>query len=460
MNFKKLFKVIFVDCMALFVGVISGFLLPKFLNLESYAYIKTFTLYIGYSGMFHFGFSDGMYILLGGKNIGDIKKEKVKGYIIVLLKILLLSFLILICLNLFIIKDIIFTYFMLYTVPFQITLFMSLLYRATGELDRYVILRGVINIFSLISILGTISVFKSPISYIIVQILGYTIIASIYLIKIFLNKINIEKIRLNEIKFLISTGFIIMIANTINNLLFSLDRWFIKFRFDNTEFAYYSFGVSMLTLFTTLIGSITVVFYSYLAKNSEDEIKIKKIKEYIILICSFAPAGYFILDLIIRLYIPNYIKSLDVLGILILSIPFMTIINVIYSNLYKVNNKGKKYLIVAIKILIVSISLNLLVLNISIISSSIAYATLASLIIWYVYSSMHFKALQIEVKELIYFSIYLVSYMYIKNIQCNSILKSVIFSIVILVNIAIFYKKEFIELINFILKNNKNISDI
>ena len=44
MNFKKMFKVVFVDFMALFVGILNGFLLPKFLTIDSYAYIKTFLL--------------------------------------------------------------------------------------------------------------------------------------------------------------------------------------------------------------------------------------------------------------------------------------------------------------------------------------------------------------------------------------------------------------------------------
>ena len=140
MNFKKMFKVVFVDFMALFVGILNGFLLPKFLTIDSYAYIKTFTLYIGYSGIFHLGFSDGIYILLGGKSINDINKEKIKGYLLALLKILSLVSICFIIINIFIIKDVIFTCFILYTIPFQVILFVSLLYRATGEFDKYIII--------------------------------------------------------------------------------------------------------------------------------------------------------------------------------------------------------------------------------------------------------------------------------------------------------------------------------
>ena len=452
MQFKKMFKVVFVDFMALLVGIINGFLLPKFLDIESYAYIKTFLLYVGYSGVFHFGFSDGMYILLGGKNINDVKKEKIKGYLITLIKIIIIVSIILIFINIFMIKKLIFTFFIIYTIPFQITLFASLLYRATGEFDKYIIIRSTINLFSLISTLVTIFILPNPIIYILIQTMGYIFIAFVYLISIFSQKIKSEKIQINEIKLLINTGFIIMIANTVNNLFLSLDRLVIKVKFSVTDFAYYSFGVSMLSLFTTLISSVTVIFYPYLAKSNGDRKMVENIKNYIIIICSFAPTGYFILELIVKIFIDKYINSLDILGILILTIPFMTVINVVYSNLYKVENRGKEYLIVAIKILIVALSLNILTIFLKGTCINIAYATLLSLIIWYVYSSRHFLGLKIKYKEVVYLFIYIISYIIIREININPLLKAIIFSFIIFINILTFYNSDVKELIKLIIK--------
>lgn len=457
MNLKKIFKVVFVDFMALFFGIINGFLLPKFLSIESYAYIKTFSLYIGYSGIFHLGFSDGMYILMGGKNIDEIKKEKIKGYMIVLLKIIFLVLGFLGIINLFIIKDLIFTFFILYTIPFQITLFVSLLYRATGQFDKYVVIRGIINIFNLISVLSTVFIFKSPLSYIIIQILGYVVVSIIYMMKILFTKVKFEKIIISEVGLLIKTGFIIMFANTVTNLFFSLDRWIIKLKFTQIDFAYYSFGVSMLSLFTTLISSISIVFYPYLAKESKNNLVVKKIKTYIILICSFAPAGYFVMEIIVENYMTKYSTSLEVLGILILSIPFISVINVIYANMYKVNNRGRAYLKTAIIMLIISLGLNIIVIYIGGNSVSIAYATLISLIIWYLYSARHFDGIEIEFKEIVYFSLYIISYIIIKKITINPLIKSILFSIIIFSSIIIFYKNELIDLIKMILNKDNTL---
>ena len=120
--------------------------MPKVFDLQSYGYLKTFTLYVGFAGMMHFGFSDGMYLILGGKDIEDIKKEKIKGYFYVMLKIVISIVVVLLFVSIFFIKDMAFRYFVFYILPFQVVLFVSLLYRATGEFNKYVVIRVAQNI--------------------------------------------------------------------------------------------------------------------------------------------------------------------------------------------------------------------------------------------------------------------------------------------------------------------------
>lgn len=455
MNIKKAIKAIFVDFLGLIIGVINGFILPKYLSIESYAYIKMFTLYVSYSGVFNMGFCDGMYIYLGGKKFSDIKKSKISGYLICLIKIAIITTIFLIVASMFLIKNVTFKFFIMYTFPYQVAFFFLLLYRATGQIDKYTFIKILINIFNLLSVIGAVIWFNIPYIYMIIQILGYIIIAFIYLTNVFKQK-EVEKIEICEIKKMINMGFVVMIANTVNNLFFSLDRWFIKFRFPIEDFAYYSFGVSMLNLFLTLINSITILFYPYLAKCNGNSIITNMIKRYIIIITGFVPAGYFILEFIVSKFIDNYINSLDILGILILTIPFITLINVLYTNLYKALNKGRMYLFTAIKMLIISSILNTFVLFVCHKSVSIAYATLISLIFWYIYSSKHFEGLSIERKEYVYFGIYIFAYIIIKNLNILSISKCVIFSIIAFLNAFILYRNEVSKILKYIKNSVKN----
>ena len=72
---KGLMYVFIANFINLGFNLITNFVLPKELSVESYATIKTFQLYVSYAGLFHFGFVDGMYLKYGGKNIKELRRE-------------------------------------------------------------------------------------------------------------------------------------------------------------------------------------------------------------------------------------------------------------------------------------------------------------------------------------------------------------------------------------------------
>jgi len=456
MNIKKSLRVIFVEFLAILIGVLNGLLIPKVFDIESYAYIKTFTLYISYAGMLHFGFSDGMYLILGGKDIDDIKKEKVKGYFYVMLKIVIAAVVILFIVSIFFIKDMVFRYFVFYILPFQVVLFISLLYRATGEFNKYVVVRVAQNVINLLSILIVVFIVRSPLLYMRVQVVGYIGIAIVCVVLVVFSAKKAEKIKQSEIKSITSMGFTIMTANAISLLFVTLDRWFVKVKFTVNDFAYYSFAVSMLSLFIILINSVTVLFYPYLARNKGDARVVSKVKKYIILICSFAPAGYFALEFVVDNFLDQYIPSLEVLGILIIGIPFIALTNVLYANLYKVGLRGKEYLFVAAKMVALAFVLNVFATYVLKNPVMIAYATLITLVVWYVYSSFDFKGLEIHVNEIIHFVVYIMGYQIVKIMPIPSLIKVVIFTISMLISEYILFNSDFKEIMMMI-KNRKKV---
>ncbi|MCJ7688888.1 MAG: hypothetical protein MUO60_06170 [Clostridiaceae bacterium] len=459
MNIKKALRVIFVDFLGLLIGVLGGLLLPKIFDKPAYAYLKTFTLYISYAGMFHFGFSDGIYLILGGKNITDIKKEKIKGYFYTMLKVVMIAEAVLFAISMFIVKDMIFRYFVIYILPFQIVLFVSLLYRATGEFNKYMVIRIATNVLNLASILTVVLIIKSPVAYMRVQVIGYMVIAIACGMIIILSTKKTEKIKLSEVKSIITMGFTIMIANTVSLLFVTMDRWFVKIKFTVDDFADYSFAVSMLSLFIVLINSVTILFYPYLARHTGNPKVVSKVKKYIILICSFAPGGFFVLEFITKHYLPKYVPSLEVLGILIIGIPFITLTNVLYANLYKVGKRGKEYLIVASKMVALAFVLNVFAAYVLKDPVQIAYATLVTLVVWYVYSSKDFKGLEIHKNEIIHFIAYILCYGIIKIIPSPPLIKAVMFIVSMLISEYLLYNTELkdILLLIFHKKNTDNI---
>ena len=80
MNIKKaIIKVFNVNLFQLISSLIVGFFVPMILSIDGYANLKTYTLYISYIGLFHFGFIDGLFIKYGGKKYEDIDKKILKG---------------------------------------------------------------------------------------------------------------------------------------------------------------------------------------------------------------------------------------------------------------------------------------------------------------------------------------------------------------------------------------------
>ena len=78
MNMKKNFiMIMFANIICLCINLITNFIIPKYVSIETYSLIKTYALYITYAGFFSLGYNDGMYLRYGGKKIKEISKEDI-----------------------------------------------------------------------------------------------------------------------------------------------------------------------------------------------------------------------------------------------------------------------------------------------------------------------------------------------------------------------------------------------
>lgn len=455
---RQLFKVLFVDIFTLLTGLLSVFFLPKVVSVEEYAYYRTFSLFITYAGMFHLGFSDGMYIKFGGEKFSSLNKAQISSYYKILMMIVSIFTIGLLSFSL-INDNRLLIYFSLYILPFNLIHFYKLLYRSTGEFGKYSILQGLQSLLNLLPIvLFLILSFKRTDSLIVMQLIG------LFFIAILLNFFLIIKNRKNkregkaqyqpsysEIKGIITIGITVMIANVINTLFYSVDRWLVKIYFSTAEFAYYSFAVSILSLFLVLIASLTNFSYSFLAradKNPQDSnIKNSKLKIYLLIFSFLFLNVYYLMELIIEIYLPKYIHSLSYISILFMTLPFMGVINVLYSNLYKTQKRLKEFFITVSCMLILSSLINILFIYIYKSVYVIALGTLISFIIWYIISSYHFKGLRCNFKEYTYIFLNLISFFTLNLVRLHPLGLMVIGGSITLVMTFLLYRKEFYEIL-------------
>ena len=71
---------VFSNLTTLISVLVLGWILPKFMSVESYSYYKTYTLYAGYLGVFHFGFINGVYLKYGQFDYNDLPQNEFKCY--------------------------------------------------------------------------------------------------------------------------------------------------------------------------------------------------------------------------------------------------------------------------------------------------------------------------------------------------------------------------------------------
>jgi len=445
---KDLFKVFGSNIITLAAGIVSGLVIPSFLSLDQYAYFKTFTLYLSYVGIFHFGFADGLFIKYGGFYEDEVDKSLLKGehhFFLVFQLILTILFIII---SLFL-KDNTLLAFSLSIIPFNLLTFYKFFYQSIGNFGIYSKILIFPPIIMLIANLAIIYIFKieNYWLFILVRLLSYFFIFLILEYKFLkFTKLVKAKIDFKEIRSIFNIGFFILLGNLSLNLFYSIDRWFVKFSFTSSDFAFYSFAISMMGMINIFINSVTTVFYPYLSRNN-NEFLLQELKSYFIIIASFSSGLYFVFAFIVQNLISKHIPALNIISIIFAGFPALITIKALYVNLYKVRKSDKLYVKTVFSMLLISVILNFIALTVFGNNIAIAIATTISFYIWFYFSSRHFETLFVSLKEVLYLVIFVVLFIYSSNF-ISLLAGTIFFSVGLFILIFGFYKSEFMGLIN------------
>lgn len=70
---------LFAQGLSALCSIVTTLLVPKVLGIEEFGYWQLFIFYIGYVGIFHFGLSDGVYLIHGGEPRVQIDKRDINS---------------------------------------------------------------------------------------------------------------------------------------------------------------------------------------------------------------------------------------------------------------------------------------------------------------------------------------------------------------------------------------------
>ena len=435
---KGIIYLLFANLIYLILSILNSFLLPKFLSIDSYAIIKTYTLYIGYAGFLSLGYADGMYLRYGGENIEKIEKREFgsnfKSYVLLEIIVSLICFFISL-----ISRDFVIMSFAIGSFFINIIGYYKNLYQAVGEYKLYgkalnyqTILMFIMNIF-LMLVIKTDNAY----SYIFVQLFS-ALLVMIYLTIVLNNKTSLLKsgiLSISQIIDNVKSGFVLMLGNFSSSLFTSFDRWFVKILMNSFSFAQYSFAVSLENIVNVFVTPITISLYNIFCKNCTLEY-VRNIKKLVLLWGFIVISAAFPVKFIVINFLSNYNDALSIIFPLFGAQTFYAVIKGIHINLYKVEKKQNKYFTIMFVMVIVAIITNIIFYLIFNSVWSFALATFATALIWLIYCEIEKKELRFNINEYITIICVMIGYFYASSIN-SAIIGMIIYCIIIFVTCMI-----------------------
>lgn len=408
---KKGIAVVFLaNIINLSLSLIRNFLLPKYLGIDTYAEIKSYQLYISYAGLVALGYIDGMYLKYGGKNNDEIDINAFNRNLSTF-RILQISISMLITIAGVVCKSWMIVAVGLSIVAINIPDYYKCYYQATGEFSRYSRIMNVSSIlmFSVNIGLLLIGCYDDSSLY----IFGYIAVYYIIWIALEINANRKRRIQLftfssEELKVSIGSGFFLMCGLLLSNFMTGMDRWFIKFTLDNYAFAAYSFAAGIEGFLSYAISPISITLYNFFCREKSDSV-INAIRRKIQIFAAFLMTMAFPVKFIMETYLDKYYSAYIVLFILFAGQIIYALIRCFYINLYKAEKKQTIYFKKIIIVVVAGFVLNVILFCLLRRMEAFAIGTMLSAIVWLILCINDFKRFKLELKDIIYITVSVVS---------------------------------------------------
>lgn len=348
---KNVLYVLGAQLVILIISVIRSFLLPAFLNVESYGYWQVYLFYSTYVGILAFGFNDGLYLRYGDKSYNELPFYRLRSAIRIFVVILSLFTVLSVCMILLLFKN--------STVKFPLlfTAFNVLILGLTGVYSYVLQITNQLKRFSLFTIADKILVIFSVLVLIVIKDNNYKIIIVIDFIAktaILLVLMVIYKDLLwgkncglieafTEFKTNISIGYKLLIAGLMGMVVIGIGRFLIQVFGNIKDFATYSFGITITGLVLTAVTAFSLVLYPTIKRLDENNYAnyFNNINLFIITFNFIALLSYFPSYLGIESYYNKYSDMLEFLNLLFAIALMQSKMSILNNTFYKALRKEK-----------------------------------------------------------------------------------------------------------------------
>lgn len=417
MSLKKgIVAILGANILNLVFQVLTNLLLPKYISVGCYAEIKTFQMYVSYSGVLHFGYVDGMYIKYGGRCMGEIDQNELRLDVstLALFQVVLTAILFVVSLGMrsWTMTASAVAIFFLNMIDCH-----KLLFQATGEFARYARISNLSTALMFTANMGLLIAhcYTGYHLYIIAYVLIYFLV--MVLCTVLMHKCIGSRKRLITWNFSLNSfvenircGIFLMLGNFSSMILTGMDRWFIKVLMDNTAFAMYSFAVSMENLVNVAVTPVSTTLYNYFCIHKDLD-GLKKIKGKVTLFATAIVACAFPAKFILEIFLTKYLGSTSVIFYLFGAHIFYIIVKCFYVNLYKAQKRQKIYFVKLTAVIVIGFLFNAGLYAIMHTKEAFAIGTMLCGVVWYFLSELDFPQLRSGWRENIFLLLATISYL-------------------------------------------------
>lgn len=339
---------------SMLVSVVMSLLVPKVLGVETYGYWQLFVFYVGYSGFFHLGLNDGVYLLEGGKTRGEVDKKSINSQFIVgavwqaIVGIVICAIALLWAPNAQ--RSFVMLAFAAYTVVLNTSAYLGYVFQAMNET----------KLFSFMSMLERIAFLVPLLVFVMLRVDSFEPYIYAYLVArvcalayscwhardILSAGLLAPAEAVREAVASVRVGCGLMLANIASMLILGVARALVDYVWGIEVFGKVSFALSMVNFFLAFVSQASMVLFPALRQGTDAERRsfYRGIRDMMEVAFPGIYLLYFPAAWLLTLWLPQYAESMHYFAILLPMCAFDTKMNVCCTTYLKVLREEKTLL--------------------------------------------------------------------------------------------------------------------
>lgn len=307
-------------------SLFAALVLPKVLGVTEFGYWQLFSLYAAYSGLFHLGLNDGVYLVQGGKDRRTIDRPSVTGqfiagiFIQLVLAAVIISFAFLINLNDE--RRFVLLMFAVYTLLYNLTAYLGFVFQALNETKAYSFAMALSRVLFVSFVVLAIATHTTSFALVIVLFTAGQAAALVFTLfyarSALFGQPNGLRASIRDAAISIRIGWWLTIANLASLLLLGATRFIVDARWDIDTFATISLLVLLVTFVLQFVSQVSMVLFPALRQLSRERAVaiFLKVNRFLTMFSPVIYVLYFPAYLAVYWWLPDYRDGLIFLGVI------------------------------------------------------------------------------------------------------------------------------------------------